>query len=77
MFLQIKNTHDLVKIVDIQELINPNINTVHAQNQEGQEEQDIDAFKKANLVFPSGENLPRCWLDANYRNPISDRTSKR
>ncbi|MGH1393140.1 MAG: acetyltransferase [Trichormus sp.] len=67
MFLQIKNSHDLVKILDIQELIDPNVDTVHAQDQEGQEEQEPDTFKKENLTFPSGESLPRCWLDANYR----------
>ncbi|AFY47427.1 MULTISPECIES: hypothetical protein [Nostocaceae] len=67
MFLQIKNSQDLVKILDIQELIDPNLDIVHAQDQEGQEEQDPDEFKKENLVFPSGESLPRCWLDANYR----------
>jgi hypothetical protein len=67
MFLQIKNTHDLVKIVNIQELIDPNSEMIHAQDQEGEEEQEVDIYKKQDLVFPSGETLPRCWLDANYR----------
>jgi len=67
MLLQIKNTTDLVKVNDIQELIDPSSDIVHAQDQEGQEEQDSESFKKENLVFPSGESLPRCWLDANYR----------
>ncbi|MBD2299510.1 acetyltransferase [Nostoc sp. FACHB-87] len=67
MLLQIKDTSDLVKITDIQELIDPNVNIVHGKDQEGQEEQDIDTFTKESLVFPSGESLPRCWLDANYR----------
>jgi hypothetical protein len=67
MFLQIKNTGDIVKILDVQELIDPNSNTVQAQDQEGQEEQEPDSFEKQNLVFPSGETLPRCWWDANYR----------
>lgn len=67
MFLQLKETEDLVKVLDLQELIDPNSDIVHAQDQEGEEEQDPDTFKKENLVFPSGERLPRCWLDANYR----------
>jgi hypothetical protein len=67
MLLQIKNTRDLVKVNDIQELIDPYSDIVHAQDQEGQEEQDTESFKKENLVFPSGESLPRCWVDANYR----------
>jgi hypothetical protein len=37
MFLQIKDSRDLVKIVDIQELFDPNSKIVHAQDQEGQE----------------------------------------
>ena len=67
MFLQLKDSGDLVKIVEIQELIDPNSEVVNAQDQEGQEEQEPDTFKKENLVFPSGEVLPRCWLDADYR----------
>ncbi len=67
MFLQLKGTEDLVKILDIQELLDPNNDIVHAQDQEGQEEQQSETFKKANLVFPSGEKLPLCWLDANYK----------
>ncbi|MBD2437835.1 acetyltransferase [Nostoc sp. FACHB-110] len=68
MLLQVKDTSDLVKINNIQELIDPNIDTVNAQDQQGQEEQQPESFKKANLVFPSGESLPRCWVDAEYRN---------
>lgn len=67
MFLQLKNSGDLVKIIDLQELIDPNSDIIHAQDQEGEEEQEIDIFQKESLVFPSGEKLPRCWLDANYR----------
>ncbi|WP_414544320.1 acetyltransferase [Nostoc sp. CCY0012] len=67
MFLQIKDSGDLIKILDLQELIDPNNHIVHAQEQEGEEEQEPDSFKKENLVFPSGESLPRCWWDADYR----------
>jgi hypothetical protein len=67
MLLQVKDSGELVKIVEIQELLDPNNDVVHAKDQEGQEEQPPDTFKKENLVFPSGEVLPRCWLDADYR----------
>ncbi|WP_373528057.1 acetyltransferase [Nostoc sp.] len=67
MLLQLKDTGELVKILEIQELIDPNSDIVQAQDQEGQEEQQPENFKKENLVFPSGEDLPRCWLDADYR----------
>ncbi|MGH8000669.1 MAG: acetyltransferase [Brasilonema sp.] len=68
MLLQIKGSEELVKILDVQELINPNHDVVHAQEQQGEEEQQPDSYKKENLTFPSGESLPRCWIDANYRN---------
>lgn len=68
MLLQTKDTGELVKIVDVQQLIDPNNDVVQGKDQEGQEEQDAESFKKDNLVFPSGETLPRCWLDANYKN---------
>ncbi|MDZ8108184.1 MAG: acetyltransferase [Nostoc sp. DedQUE12a] len=69
MLLQLKDTGELVKILEIEELLDPNTDVVRAKDQEGQEEQEPDSFKKENLVFPSGEDLPRCWLDADYRNP--------
>jgi hypothetical protein len=71
MFLQVKDSGDLVKIIDIQELLDPNSDIVHGQDQEGQEEQEPDTFPKESLVFPSGEKLPRCWLDAKYRTPTA------
>jgi len=67
MLLQIKDSGELVKILEIEELLDPNTDVVRGQDQEGQEEQEPDTFKKENLVFPSGEGLPRCWLDADYR----------
>jgi hypothetical protein len=67
MFLQLKNSSDLVRIMDLQELIDPNRDIIHAKDQEGEEEQETDLYKKEQLVFPSGEELPRCWVDANYR----------
>ena len=71
MLLQDQETGDLIEINDLQELINPNQAEVTAQSQSGQEEQDLQPMQKKSLVFPSGENLPRCWVDANYRNALS------
>lgn len=68
MLLQIKESGELVKVLDVQELIDPNTNNIRAQEQEGEEEQQPDSYSKQNLAFPSGESLPQCWLDANYRN---------
>lgn len=67
MFLQDKQTGGLVKVLDMDALIDPLVNAVSAQDQMGQEEQEPESFAKQNLIFPSGEDLPRCWLDVNYR----------
>lgn len=29
--------------------------------------QEPEAFLKRDLLFPSGEFLPRCWLNPSYR----------
>ncbi|MBD6619422.1 acetyltransferase [Komarekiella sp. 'clone 1'] len=67
MLLQIKQSGELVEIEEIQELIDPNNDVIHGREQQGEEEQPPESYKKENLVFPSGEDLPRCWLDADYR----------
>jgi hypothetical protein len=33
----------------------------------GEELQEPERFAKADLSFPSGEPLPRCWLDPGYQ----------
>ncbi len=67
MLLQVKDTGTLVEILKIEELIDPNNDVIHGQKQQGEEEQDPEPIKKENLVFPSGESIPRCWVDANYQ----------
>ena len=68
MLLQDKETGSLVKLNDLQALINPAEAEVVAQAQSGEEEQDPEPVLKKNLIFPSGESLPRCWVDADYKN---------
>jgi len=67
MLLQNKRTGSLVEIMDIQLLLDPNESEIVIQSQSGEEEQDPELNQKNDLIFPSGEELPRCWLDANYR----------
>ncbi|MEB3182510.1 MAG: acetyltransferase [Nostocaceae cyanobacterium] len=67
MLMQDKTTGVLVKILDVEELINPNKNDISGQSQSGQEEQQPESFNKENLIFPSGEQLPRCWIDVDYK----------
>jgi hypothetical protein len=71
MFLQDKESGTLVEILNVEALFSPLENTVSGQIQAGQEEQDPESFEKKNLIFPSGESLPQCWLDANYNKTTS------
>ena len=66
MLLKDKTSGTLVEILDIQALFDPNKNSISGQTQAGQEEQNAETFDKGNLKFPSGEELPRCWMDVNY-----------
>lgn len=68
MLLKEKKTGDLVEVMDFQSLINPVENEITIRVQAGQEEQDPEPKQKKDLVFPSGEVLPRCWVDVNYKN---------
>jgi hypothetical protein len=67
MFLRQKNTKKLIEVLSLTDLFNPNHATVVGRYHAGEEMQDPEKFKKAEIQFPSGEDLPRCWLDAHYR----------
>lgn len=67
MFMKEKETGTLVKVLEPEALIDPAQNLVKASQQAGQGEQPATPFDKSNLQFPSGESLPRCWVDPNYQ----------
>lgn len=67
MLLHSKKAGALVKVSDTTELIDPLADTIQGRIQAGEEEQDPEQFAKTDLLFPSGEALPRCWMDADYR----------
>lgn len=68
MFVRDKKTSDLVEVLDISALIDPCVDGFNGRFHAGEEMQDPRDFAKADMEFPSGEALPRCWVDANYRN---------
>ncbi|MFW6296072.1 MAG: acetyltransferase [Halothece sp.] len=71
MLLKERKTGDLLKVTEFDEVYNPSHETVTAKRQAGQNEQPSSEFQKENLIFPSGEDLPRCWKDPNYRSESS------
>lgn len=69
MFLRIRHDDDssLVEILDLQQLFDPFANSVLGRLHAGEELQDPTALGKGDLSFPSGEPLPRCWVDPHYQ----------
>lgn len=67
MFLKDKNSEDLVEVLSLNDLFDPFCKNLVGRYQHGEERQDPENFAKSDLAFPSGEGLPKCWLDAHYR----------
>ena len=62
-----KNSEKLVEVLSLKDLFNPNHPNLVGRFHAGEELQDPETFSKSEMQFPSGEPLPRCWLDPNYR----------
>ncbi len=69
MYLKLKDTGDLVDVCVIESLFDPACSSIVGRSQSGEEEQPKMEYLKSALIFPSGESLPVCWLDANYNQP--------
>lgn len=67
MYLKHAPSGDLVEVLDIKALGDPYRKQVAGRFHAGEELQDPANFAKSELMFPSGEALPRCWVDPNYR----------
>ena len=67
MFLKNRTNGEMIDITDNSELTDVYQNTVTGRYQAGEELQEAETVNKADLVFLSGEELPRCWTDPHYR----------
>ncbi|MBL4827814.1 MAG: acetyltransferase [Spongiibacteraceae bacterium] len=67
MFLKERENGHLLAIVNINDLFNPYMKTLSCRGQYGEEEQDPENYPKKDLLFPSDEELPKCWLEPDYR----------
>lgn len=67
MYLKHAKNGDVVEILSLDTLFDPNRDTVTGRYHAGEELQDPETFTKSELIFPSGEGLPRCWVDPHYR----------
>jgi len=67
MYLKHRQSGDLVEVLDLPNLFDPFKAEVIGRYHAGEELQDASAFKKSELVFPSGEALPVCWTEGKYK----------
>lgn len=70
MYLKHKSSSNLVEILEIQKLIDPSREDVIGRFHIGEEMQEPASFQKTDLIFPSGEMLPLCWIDPDYKKKI-------
>lgn len=54
---------DLVEVLNLEALFDPFQKEVSGRFHSSMEMQELASFAKGELVFPSNEYLPRCWLD--------------
>ncbi len=67
MYLKHLPSGDMVEVINFEALFDPFLLEVKGRLHAGEELQDPADFSKQDLGFPSGEDLPRCWLDPHYR----------
>ena len=67
MYLMHKPSGDLIEVLNLDRLFNPSHSEVNGRFLTGDELQEPAAFGKDDLVFPSGEYLPRCWVNPGYK----------
>jgi len=67
MFLKEKQTDRMVEVLQLADLFDPFRHQISGRYHAGEEMPEPAPFQKTALVFPSGEPLPRCWLDPDYR----------
>lgn len=70
MFLKSKSHGELVEILEVENLYDPFKQEILGRFHAGEEMQDPETFHKSELMFPSGEPIPQCWLDPDYQHII-------
>lgn len=67
MFLKHKPSGDIVEILDLDSLFDSFKTTVDGRFHAGEAKPASSGFRKSEMVFLSGEHLPRCWVDPHYQ----------
>lgn len=67
MFVKNRHNGHMIEVLALNDLFNPMQSQVVGRYHYGEEAQDPEKFAKPDLMFLSGEDLPRCWTDVHYR----------
>jgi hypothetical protein len=67
MFVKDRTNGHLVEVLDTAALMDPAQSRFRGRYNWGEDLPEPEAFSKTDMIFPSGEPLPRCWLDVHYR----------
>ena len=67
MFVADKSNGHLIEVLDTTSLFDPHVSSIEGRLHYGEERQEPELYPKADLAFPSGEALPVCWTDPEYR----------
>ncbi len=67
MYMKDVKSGNLVEVLDMTALINPSNNVVLGRFHVGEELPEQQSFAKSTLIFPSGEALPSCWQNPEYK----------
>jgi hypothetical protein len=73
MYLQHRQTGKMIEVLSVNDLYNPMHEALIGRYHYGEEVQEPEGFAKNDLVFCSGEDLPRCWTDVHYRDAQAHR----
>jgi hypothetical protein len=66
MFLKHRQNHNLIEVLNLEDLWDPFMTSLLGRYHAGEEMQDPENFAKTDLCFLSDEMLPQCWLDPHY-----------
>lgn len=67
MFLTERTSGHLVEVMDLSALFDPYNDQFKGRYNFGEELPEPEMFAKLDLIFCSGEALPKCWTDPHYR----------
>ena len=67
MLVKQKSTGHLIEVLNLAQLYDPSVKEFEGRFNYGEEMPEPQTFSKNDVIFCSGEALPKCWIDMHYR----------